>query len=77
MTIRLDYETKTGHFSEAESFLQLIEHLRLASEGCYAIGHNRKANDDNLTGQGFLAIGQMLENVCNRVTDLATKGIRH
>lgn len=77
MAIRLNYETKAGHFSEAETYLQLIEHLRLAAEAAYMIGHHRKANDDELSGQGFLGVGQMLELCCKSVTDLATKGIRH
>jgi hypothetical protein len=76
MAIRLDYETKAGNFSEAETYLQLIEHLRLGCEAAYAIGHYKKANDEELLGQGWLAIGQLLERTCTAVTNLATKGIR-
>jgi hypothetical protein len=76
MSLRLPYETKAGSFDEAASFLQLIEYLRLAAEAAYAIGHSRKANDDKLTGQGFLAVGQMLEMTAKNVTSLATQGHR-
>jgi hypothetical protein len=76
MSIKLPYETKAGYFSEAATYSQAIEHLRLAAECMYAIGHHKKANDENLIGLGFLAVGQMLEKVVMHVTDLATKGIR-
>lgn len=73
---RLRYETTGGNLSESVTFAQLIEHLRLASEAAYIIGHYKKANDDELIGQGFLAIGQLLERVVIQTTQLATKGIR-
>jgi hypothetical protein len=76
MTIRLPIETRAGIFSEGETFARLIEHLKLAAEDAYLIGHYKKANDDELRGQGYLAVGQMLERVCVSVTDLATKGLR-
>ena len=76
MAIRLPYETKAGHFSEAETHLQLMEHMRLSAEAAYSLGHHMKENGDEFRGQGFLAIGQMLENVCNTITSLATKGLR-
>jgi hypothetical protein len=76
MAIRLPIETEAGTFSEAITYSRLIEHLKLAAEDAYLLGHNMKANDDLLRGQGFLAIGQMLEIVCTNVTDLATKGLR-
>lgn len=72
MPIRLPYETKAGHFSETETYLQLIEHLRLAQEAAAAIGHHSKANDDWTRGQGFLAVSEMLAKVCDTVTHLAT-----
>lgn len=73
---RLKYETVGGQLSEAITYSQLVEHLRLASEACYALGHYKKANDDELIGQGFLGIGQLLEKAVIQVTQLATKGIR-
>lgn len=74
MTNRLPYETSGGMLSEQVTFGQLVEHLRLAAEAAYALGHYKKANDDNLIGQGFLAIGQLLERAVVQVTSLATKG---
>jgi hypothetical protein len=76
MVIKLPYETQAGYFSEAATYSQLIEYLRLAAEAAYTIGHYKKANDENLIGQGWLAVGQILEKVVMHVTDLATKGIR-
>jgi len=76
MTIRLPYETRAGNLSEGDTFAQLIEYLRLAQEAAATIGHYKKANDDNLRGQGFLAIAEMLGQVCVSVTDLATRGLR-
>lgn len=69
---RLKYETKGGSFSEADTFSQMIEYLRLASEASYMIGHHRKENNDLVTGQGFLVVGEMLEMTLINVTKLAT-----
>lgn len=71
---RLKYETIGGNLSEQVTYGQLVEHLRLAAEASYALGHYKKANDDDMTGQGFLAIGQLLERAVIQVTNLATKG---
>lgn len=73
---RLPYETIGGALSESVTFSQLIEHLRLGTEAAYALGHYKKANDEELIGIGFLAIGQLLEKTVIQVTQLATKGIR-
>ena len=73
--IRLPYETKAGHFSEAETHLQILEYLRLLAEACYSIGHYKKANGDELIGQGYLAMGQLYEQNIRTMTDLATKGV--
>lgn len=69
------YETVAGQASESATFGVLLEHLRLGAECCYTIGHLRKANDDALVGQGWLAIGQLLERMVTQVTNLAMKGI--
>lgn len=74
MTEYPKYETVGGQASEAVTYSRLIEHLRLAAECCYTLGHLRKANDDHLIGSGFLGIGQLLEKVCTNVTNLAMKG---
>lgn len=70
------YETIAGQASEAITYSRLIEHLRLASEAAFVLGHLRKANDEELIGSGFLGIGQLLDRTCEQVTQLATKGIR-
>lgn len=72
MAIRLPYETKAGNFAEAETLMQLIEHLRLAAEAAYMIGHHRKENGDLLVGQMFLANGEAYENACKFMTRMAT-----
>lgn len=68
------YETVGGQASEAVTYSRLCEHLRLAAEACYTIGHLRKANGDDLIGTGFLGIGQLLEKMVKQVTSLAMKG---
>jgi len=73
MAIRLPYETKAGEFSEGETIMQALEYCRLLSESCYAIGHFRKANDDFLTGQMFLAYGQAIENMGTALQRTATR----
>ena len=77
MSKRLSIETIGGNASESDTFMQLLEQIRLAQESCYVLGHLRKANDDNLTGQGFLAIGEMFAKVYVQVTTLATGRIKH
>ena len=76
MTNRLPYETIGGNVSEADTFAQLVEYLRMAQEAAYTLGHLRKANDDELTGQGFIAIGEMFHKVRSQITKLATGKIR-
>lgn len=73
MAIRLKYETKAGSFSEAESIMQLQEYMKLAAETAFAIGHFRKENGDELTGQMFLAYGQVFEKACEAILRTATR----
>lgn len=68
------YETIGGQASESVTYSRLCEHLRLAAEACYVIGHLKKSNGDELIGQGFLGIGQLLERVVTQVTTLAMRG---
>lgn len=70
---RLKFETSGGYVSEAITFEQLLEHLRLAEEACYLLGHLRKENGDELIGQGWHAIAQMLALNIKTVTSLAAK----
>jgi len=67
------HETRGGVFSRSDTFAKMIEHLRLAAEASYMIGHHMKEDGDNMRGQGFLAIGQMLEEVVKSATKLAIK----
>ncbi len=68
----MSYETRGGVVSEADTFARLLEHLRMAQEACYTLGHLRKANDDKVTGQGFIACGEMFKRTITVVTTLAT-----
>jgi hypothetical protein len=77
MTNRLPYETIGGAISEADTFAQLLEHLRMAEEAAYMIGHLNKSNDQPIRGQGFLAIGEMLKLTQINVTKLATASVRN
>lgn len=70
------YETIGGQASESVTYSRLIEHLRLGAEAAMVLGHLRKANNDELVGQGFLGIAELLDRACVQVTQLATKGIR-
>jgi hypothetical protein len=72
MTEYPTYETEAGQASEALTYSRMCEHLRLAAECAYVLGHLRKANDDEVIGSGFLGIGQLLEKVVGQVTKLAT-----
>lgn len=73
---RLPYETRAGQPSEADTFSQLLEYLRLAEEAAYMIGHLNKANDNEIKGQGFLAVGEMLKLTQANLIKLATKSMR-
>lgn len=70
------YETIAGQADEAITYSRMVEHLKLAAECAYVLGHLRKANGEDLISHGFLGIGQLLEKTCTQVTLLATKGIR-
>lgn len=76
MPTRLPYSTTGGQVSEADTFAQLTEYLRLAAEAAYVLGHLAKANDNAPRGDGFLAVGQRLEKTRELVTGLAMGKIR-
>jgi hypothetical protein len=76
MANRLTYETRAGHVSEADTFAKMIEYLRMAQECAYTIGHLRKANDEEVTGQGFIAVGEMLKLTQDSLLKLITKSTR-
>lgn len=64
-------ETRAGQASESDTYARLLELLTEAQECCYLLGHLRKANDDSVTGQGFLAIGEMFKLTIHNITKLA------
>ena len=72
MTNRLPYSTTAGQVSETDTYAQMLEYLRMAEDCAYTIGHLRKANDDEITGQGWLAVGEMLKLTQHTITKLAT-----
>ena len=72
---RLPYETSGGVISRSATFLQLVEHLRLAEEAAATLGHIEMANDQKLLGQGWLGVSQMLHMTVINVTKLAKGGI--
>ena len=76
MTNRLPYSTTAGQVSETDTYAQMLEYLRMAEECAYTIGHLRKANDDKVTGQGWIAVSEMLKMTINNVTKLATNRMR-
>jgi hypothetical protein len=77
MAARLPYETQSGTFSRSATILQLIEHLRYAQEAAAIIGHDMKEDGDNVDGQWFLAISEMVGNVCTAVTKVtSSRGVR-
>jgi len=71
------YETRSGLPSEADTYARLMDHLRRAAQDAFTLGHIIKAQGSahEVKGQGFLAIGEMLELTAKKVTDLATRGI--
>ena len=71
MTNRLPYETIGGNVSEADTFSQLMEYLRLAEEAAYLLGHLRKANDDSAQGDLWLQVGERFKPMQGLVTSLA------
>lgn len=62
--------------TEADIYSQLLEHLRLAEEASYTIGHLHKAQDDFEHGQGFLAVGEMFRMTQINATNIATRKLR-
>jgi hypothetical protein len=69
-------ETRAGLASEGDTFAKMIEHLRQAQECAYLIGHLRKSNNDKVTGQGWIAVGEMLKMTINNVIKLGTNKMR-
>ena len=62
--------------TEGEVFTRILERLAKAEEAAYMLGHYYKAQDDWHKGQGFLAVGEMLQMTQINITNLATEGMR-
>lgn len=65
------WETSAGYVSESATYAKLIEYVRLASEQAIMMGHLRKGAGQDLSGQGFLAIGELLQRAETQITKLA------
>ena len=73
--VRLDYQTKAGKVSKADTFMQLIEHLRLAQECCLTLAYletYEAGPNHELLAQGYRGLAQMYDQNVKTVTDLAT-----
>ena len=71
-----EYELKAGTLSEGETFMKILDLLRQAETQIDILGHYKKENGDELIGQGFLAIGELIKKVQYNLTKLATGKIR-
>lgn len=70
------YETKGGVPSIADTYAKVMDLFRQLEEQCYMLGHLHKANDNELVGQGFLAVGEMMKMSQVNVINLATGKLR-
>lgn len=62
--------------TQGEKFAEFIEHVRKAQEAAAMLGHLAKANDDDMMGQGWLAISEMMKLTCINATKLATRRLQ-
>ena len=70
------YELKAGMLSEGETYAKIIDQMDQLMDQVFVLGHYKKENGDELIGQGFLAIGEMLKLTRIQLTNLATGKIR-
>lgn len=66
------YETFAGRPSRQDTYGKLIDHLREAQDQAYLLGHIMKEDGESVSGQGFLAIGELLGRVASQTQKLAT-----
>jgi len=69
---RLPYSTTGGQVTEADTFEQLSEYMRLAEECCYTIAHLARANDNTPRADGFLKAGQNLSRMRELLVTFST-----
>lgn len=68
------YETAAGYVSQQDTYSKLTHHLREAQDQAAMMGHLLKSHGnskDDLLGQGWLAVSEMLGNTVTAVTKLA------
>jgi hypothetical protein len=66
------YETKAGVPSEDDAIMELVEHLRLASEAAYKVSHINNHYNHTSRGEGFRKIGESLEMITKRTLAFVT-----
>jgi hypothetical protein len=71
-----EYELKAGHLSEGDTYMKIIDLIDQLHTQCSILGHYKKENGDELIGQGFLAVGEMMKMTRITVTNLATGKMR-
>jgi dsDNA-binding SOS-regulon protein len=72
----MKYERKAGTFSEADTYMKIIDLIDQLQDQLSILGHYKKENNDELIGQGFLAIQEMMKMTRIQITNLATGKMR-
>lgn len=65
------YETLAGKVSLADTYNKLYDLLRQAQDQAAMLGHLYKAQDEELRGQGFLAVSELLGRMAHQTNRLA------
>lgn len=73
---RLPYSTTGGQVSEADTFSQLTEYLRLAEEDMRQLGKLRKIANDDLTGNQWIACADRFRKCQQVISHLANSKTR-
>lgn len=70
------WETSAGIPTPGLLFAQISEKLRELQELTAMMGHVQKVNDNELVGQGWLGISEMMKLTLHNVTKLAKRGLQ-
>jgi len=68
------YESSAGQVSQSDTFFKFIHLIREAQDQAALMGHLLKSHGnskDDLLGQGWLAVSEMLGNTVTATTKLA------
>lgn len=65
------YETKGGYFSEGETHMKILDLMAQLQEQLNILGHYKKENSDELIGQGYLAVAELMQKITHRLRMLA------